>query len=428
MATHRKILVVSHFGGVGEMCQRFLAEGNEVKFHIKDRPSRDINDGLIKKVAHWEPWADWSDLVVFDDTNFGKVADELRSQGKAVVGPTPYSDQLEMDRGFGSAEMEKAGMTVIPDWNFTSWDEATAFVKGNPGRYVVKPSGKAQDEKALTYVGKAEDGADVLAILDNYKKKWGHKIHEIQIQQFVKGVEIAVGGFFNGKEFIQPVFVNSEYKKFMTGDLGPNGGESGTTSQWLEGGRLYENTLAKMTAPLRACGYTGYFDCNLICTKEAAYPLEFTPRFGFPTYWIQMDSILSPLGDFFDALGNGKKFRLNTTPGFQMCVVCTVAPYPFEDPEGFKKYAEGRKLEFKEPSLGGIYLSDVKLVGGEWTLAGNSGYAVICVGRGNTMEEAKEEVYRRVKSVSIPDMAYRTDIGHRWNNDRDKLTGWGWIS
>jgi hypothetical protein len=29
--------------------------------------------------------------------------------------------------------------------------------------------------------------------------------------------------------------------------------------------------------------------------------------------------------------------------------------------------------------------------------------------------------------VSIPDMAYRTDIGHHWNNDRDKLQAWGWL-
>ena len=75
MAKHHKILVVSHFGGVGEMAQRFLMEGHEVKFCITDPPSRDINDGLIKKVKHWEPWVEWSDLVVFDDTRFSKQAE-----------------------------------------------------------------------------------------------------------------------------------------------------------------------------------------------------------------------------------------------------------------------------------------------------------------------------------------------------------------
>jgi phosphoribosylamine--glycine ligase len=184
----RKILVVSHFGGVGELCKRFISEGNQVKYCIKDKPSQDIHDGLIQKVKHWEPYIPWADLIWFDDTNFGKRCDELRAEGKAVIGPTAYSDKLEMDRGFGTEEMKKAGMTTIPDWSFTSLDEAIAFVKATPGRYVVKPDGVAQDEKALTYVGKAEDGADVIAILGNYKKKWAGKIHSLQIQQFVKGV------------------------------------------------------------------------------------------------------------------------------------------------------------------------------------------------------------------------------------------------
>lgn len=427
MAKHHKILVVSHFGGVGEMAQRFLMEGHEVKFCITDPPSRDINDGLIKKVKHWEPWVEWSDLVVFDDTRFSKQAEACRAQGKAVVGPTEYGDQLELDRGFGQAEFKKAGMTTVPDWTFKSLDEAIKFVQQNPARYVAKPDGKASDEKALTYVGKNEDGSDVVTILESYKKKWAAKIKSIELQLFIKGVEVAVGGFFNGKEFIQPIFINSEYKKFLNNDLGPNCGEAGETAFWLHGGRIYQETLEKMTASLRASGYTGYFDLNLIATKDALYPLEATSRFGYPPIWLQMESIKSGLGDFFYALGAGDRFKLDTESGFICCVVCTVAPYPFEDPEGFKKYAEGKKVEFKDPSLGGIYLSDVKQVDGEWVLAGNSGYAVICVGLGQTMSEAKENVYERVKSVSIPDMAYRTDIGHRWDKDRDKLQAWSWL-
>ena len=55
MAKGRTILVVSHFGGVGELCKRFLVEGNRVIYCIKDKPSQDINDGLIPKVKNWEP-------------------------------------------------------------------------------------------------------------------------------------------------------------------------------------------------------------------------------------------------------------------------------------------------------------------------------------------------------------------------------------
>lgn len=427
MANPRKILVVSNFGVSGELCKRFMAEGNQVKFFIKDKDSKDINDGLIKKVPTWESHVPWSDLIIFDDANFGTIADELRDKGKAVVGPCPYSDKLEMDRGFGQEEMQKVGMTVLPDWNFSSIREAAAFVKKNPGRYVIKPSGKAQDEKALTYVGKTEDGADVLAMLDNYQKKWGSKIHEIQVQTFVKGVEVAVGAWFNGKEFVLPSFVNFEYKKLMNDDLGPNSGEMGTFGFWSDHSKLYEETLGKMVAPMRASGYSGYLDINCIATKEAIYPLEFTPRFGVPTIWLQMDGIKSKLGDFFDALGNAKRFNLDTESGVQLCVVVAVAPFPYEDPQAFKKYSADKEMEIKAPKMDGIYLADIKLVDGKYKMAGNSGYACVCVGKGFTFEDAKEEAYKRVKSIALPDMFYRTDIGCKWHKDRDRLQSWGWL-
>jgi len=427
MAAPRKILVISNFGVSEELCRRFICEGNQVKFFIKDPHSKDIGDGILKKVASWEPHVSWADLIIFDDANFGRIAEELREDGKAVVGPCLYSDKLEMDRGFGQEEMKKAGMTVLPDWNFTSLKEAEAFVAKNPGRYVIKPSGKAQDEKALTYVGKSDDGADVIAMLQNYQKKWGGKIHEIQVQTFAKGVEVAVGAWFNGKDFILPAFVNFEYKKLMNDDLGPNSGEMGTMGMWLDHCPLYDETLKKMVPAMRASGYSGYLDINCIATKEAIYPLEFTPRFGVPTIWLQMEGIKSKMGDFFEAMGTGKRFNLDTERGVQICVVVAVAPFPYEDPEAFKKYSADKELEIKAPKMDGIYLSDVKKVDGRYKLAGNSGYACVCVGKGLTMEEAKEEVYKRVKSVSLPDAFYRTDIGHRWHKDRDKLQAWGWF-
>ena len=382
---------------------------------------------MIKKVPRWESHVDLADLIIFDDTNFGEIIDELRVDGKAVVGGCPYTDKLEMDRGYGQEEMRKVGMTILPDWTFKSLDEAMRFIQKNPGRYVLKPNGTASDEKALTYVGKAEDGSDAIAMLENYKKKWAGKIHEIQIQTFAKGVEVAVGAFFNGKDFIQPTFINFEYKKLMDGDLGPNCGEAGTFAYWEEKPKLFEETLAKMVKPLSASGYTGYMDINTICTQEACYPLEFTPRFGYPTIWLQVDSIKSKLGDFLEAVATGKRFNLDTDSGFQLAVVAAVHPYPFEDPIAFKKYSSEKILEFKDPTMGGIYLSDVKLVDGQWKLAGNSGYAVICVGKGHTMEEAKEEAYKRVKSIQLPDVFYRTDIGSHWHKDRDRLQAWGWV-
>jgi hypothetical protein len=206
-----------------------------------------------------------------------------------------------------------------------------------------------------------------------------------------------------------------------------NSGEMGTQGLWVDHCGLYDETLKKAAKLMRGTGYHGYLDLNCIATKEAVYPLEWTPRFGVPTIWLQMEGIKSKLGDFFAAIGEGNRFNLDTESGTQICVVVAVNPFPFEDPKAFDKYSKDKEVEFEDPDIGGIYLCDIKLVDGKYVLAGNSGYACVCVGKGQTMQEAKDEVYKRVKTIHLPDMFYRTDIGHRWHKDRDLLQSWGYL-
>jgi len=77
----------------------------------------------------------------------------FRRQGKKVIGGTPYSDRLEDDRSFGQEELKKAGVNIIPYGEFVSFDDAVDHVVQNPGRYVIKPSGEAQNVKTAPVRG-----------------------------------------------------------------------------------------------------------------------------------------------------------------------------------------------------------------------------------------------------------------------------------
>lgn len=426
-APSRKILCVSRVGCIGDLCLKLLQEGNQVKYYIDSKPERSVSDGFVEKVDDWEEWKSWADLVIFDDSDFGSAAEKLRRDGKPAVGGAPYADRLEMDRDFGQQEMKNAGMTILPNWNFDNFEEAIQFVKSNPDRYVVKPSGEAQNEKILSFVGQEEDGLDIVAILERYKKGWAKEIKRFQIQKFAAGVEVAIGAFFNGKQFVLPACINFEHKKMFNGDIGPSTGEMGTSMFWAGENALYRETLAKMEGRLAQSGFTGYFDVNCIATPRAIYPLEFTPRFGYPTLSIQMEGILGRWGDFLYGLAKGESISFRTKRGFQVGVVVAVPPFPFEDPKAFKKYSEDAVVIFKKPLNEGIYPADVKLVDGDWRLAGHSGYVLVATGSGATMEDASREAYSRVKNIIIPNMFYRTDIGDRWRRDGDLLRTWGYL-
>jgi phosphoribosylamine-glycine ligase len=773
-----KFLFITNESLSADLAWQLKKEGHDVKMFCHSQAEKDVGLGFFEKVDEWEQFKEWADVIIFDDVGLGSKAEQLRNEGKFVVGGSPYTDKLELDREYGQSELNLAGVDILPSWNFTEFDKAVEFVKSNPDRYVLKPSGKAQNEKELLFIGQESDGKDVLDILEHYKANWSKKIKEFLIQKYAEGVEIAVGAFFNGKDFVMPVCVNFEHKRLFPHELGPSTGEMGCyddqtevltedgwklfkeleatdsictlnpstgmieyqkptaivsythhkklvsiknraidvmvtldhnmyvqsqsdyknhrnqfkfvkardletqcqvkrTGAWVgseigtfalpsvtlghfQGGQLvlqetgpleipmdlwlefmgiwladgwvsfqggtyrvgiaqksgqktdaiagllsklpfnttqregqflicskqlgsylapfgtapekyvpafvkklsprqiaiflewfcmgdgtnmrngfrifytsskkladdiqelllkvgrvglvksrvrpgrrwivdhfadssrpqfeviervrkltswidrrdtsvvdydgtvycatvenhimyvrrngkpiwcgntsiyytrsspvFERTLLKMKDKLVASKYVGYIDINCIANSKGIWPLEWTCRFGYPTISIQMEGITSEWGAFMSDLAQGKETQLKTKKGYQVGVVVTIPPWPFEDEKAFKKYSEGATILFRRPqSLDGIHIGEVKLEEGDWHIAGTSGYALVVTGSGATMADAIERAYQSVKNVMIPNMFYRTDIGERWARDSDMLLSWGYI-
>ena len=403
----KKFLFVSDIGCIGDLAYQVKNEGSLVRYFIDDKHEKNVADGFVEKVDNWEKHIEWADVIVFDDIGFGSVAEKLRKEGKKVVGGTPFSDKLELDRDLAQEELKKVGINTLPCWDFSSFDEAIKFVKGNPGRYVIKPNGKAQDEKVLSFVGQEEDGIDLVNMLERYKTGWGSKIRSFQLQKFVAGVEVAIGAFFNGQEFLLPACINFEHKRMFNDEIGPTTGEMGTSMFWAGPNRFYNETLKKFEKRLGEIGFIGYFDINCIVNSRGIYPLEITPRFGYPTINIQIEGVASRWSDLLFALANRQPFQIKTNKGYQVGVVIAVPPYPYDDPDVFEKFSDDAVIIFKKPPSNGFHPCDVRIVDGEWRIAGSSGYVLVVTGSGPTMTDAQLDTYSRVKNIILPNMFYR---------------------
>ncbi len=424
----KRFLFVSIDALIGDTAWQVAREGHEVRYFIEAEDARDIADGFVAKSDDWERDAKWADVIVFDDVmGQGAKAKALRDAGKHVIGGTPYTDRLEDDRAFGQEELKKHGINIIPYREFTDFDEAIAHVRDNPAEYVIKPSGEAQNIKRLLFVGQEDDGRDVIQVLEAYKRAWTAEIKVFQLQRRVKGVEIAVGAFFNGREYVTPININFEHKKLFPGNLGPSTGEMGTLMYWSDPNRIFNATLKKLEAKLAEEGYAGYIDLNCIVNTQGIHPLEFTARFGYPTISIQQEGILNPISEVLHNLACGVDFKLKTRRGFQIGVRVVVPPYPFDDPRTFETMSKGSVVMFDKPNLEGIHIEDVKRVNGQWVLAGSTGVALVVCGQATTVRQAQAQAYSRVKNILIPSMYYRTDIGDRWFDDCDRLHSWGYL-
>jgi phosphoribosylamine--glycine ligase len=425
--TKRKYLFVSWESLSGDLALQVQKEGHEVKIYVKSEEDKDVYEGFLERVDDWKKFVDWADVIVFDDTGFGVLSDELRKKGKLVVGGSAYTDKLEEDREFGQSEMKRVGMLTLPHWDFSNYDEALKFIEQNPGRYVYKPSGFVpSDFKGLLFLGKDDDGKDIHEILRSNKKVLEKKIKQFQLQKFAGGVEVAVGAFFNGKDFIYPICVNFEHKKLFPGDIGPYTGEMGTLVYWSGPNTIFRTTLEKIKDDIAKSGYVGYIDINCIANARGIYPLEVTSRFGYPTISIQAEGILTEAGEYLYLLAKGENFELKTKKGFQIGVVCAVPPFPYSDQSEMDIYKD-LSIIFKKPNLDGVHLGDVKLIDNNWRIAGNTGYALVVTGSGITVDDARRQVYSRLENILLQNMFYRTDIGLGWYEDSDKLQTWGYL-
>ena len=146
-----KFLFVSYDGLIADIAWQVVKEGHEAK--LLDPGPGGAGDRPTASCPRPNDWKQGGRLG-----RRGRVRRRARRHGRdgrgaapgrqAVVGGSPYTDRLEDDRAFGQQELKAAGVPIIPQENFTSFDDAIAYVQANPNRYVIKPSGEAQNIQA----------------------------------------------------------------------------------------------------------------------------------------------------------------------------------------------------------------------------------------------------------------------------------------
>jgi len=419
---------------IGDIAWQVSREGHDVRYYIEADSDQEIADGFVPKTDDWRGDLDWADVVIFDDIwvgsdiGTGEIARDLRAEGHAVVGGTPNTDTLEEDRGYAMEVLEDSGVNTIEHHVFEDFDAGIQHVRENPAPYVIKPLGEVQNVKRLLYVGNEDDGSDVVDVLNAYKKAWGHRMKGFQLQRKVEGVEIAVCGFFNGESFVEPINFNFEHKKLFPGNIGPSTGEMGTSMFWAGRNELFAETLGKVEGWLADEGYVGSIDINCIVNETGIYPLEFTPRFGYPTITLQEESFESETGQFFLDLANGRDPDLEVHRGYQIAVRVVLPPFPFDDEETYDENSRNAAVVFGSDSREGIHIEDAKRIDGQWRVAGESGMPLVVTGKGETMQRARGQAYKRIDDIVIPNLYYRDDIGERWiSGDGDRLQAWGYL-
>jgi len=416
------------------ICHKLVRDGHDVKLYIERKGWKECLDGIIPKTDDWRNELDWvgkDGLIIFDDIDFGQDQDQLRKEGFTVVGGSLEADKLEANREHFQNVLEAHDIEVLPSIDFTSSSAAIRHIEKNRGTWVVKQNSHFG---ALNYVGELSDGSDAIAVLQSYQKQ---KI-SAHLQKCVKGVEVGVARYFNGRDWVGPIEINHEHKRLCNDDIGPLTPEMGTVMWFSEDENLplFEKTLKKLKPFLQMADFKGDFDINCIVNEDNIWPLEATARFGAPSTELQSEMLETKWIDFLQAVAGRIKHTPKFSDGYGVVVSVVVPPFPYTkdiiSDSIFSK--ETLQVQFRpdmtDEDMGHIYFEEIskhsETSNHYWS--GINGWTMHVTGKGKTIESARENVHKIIDKIILPKKFYRTDIGVRVENqDLPKLKEWGWV-
>jgi phosphoribosylamine---glycine ligase len=433
-----RLLVIDPAGNGLDLAWRAQDYGHEVKHFIRKTPKTEhIGKGFVEIVPEFKPWLRWADLVFHTDNTFYlQDLDSFRREmpRTPVIGPSSEMAQWELDRGVGDRMFRKHGIETPHCQEFNNYDKAVAFVKQEMRRFVSKPSGDA--DKALSYCSTGPD--DMVFMLERWQRL-GKLKAPFLLQEYVDGMEMAVGAWCGPNGFVDGFCENFEFKKLCNGDLGVATGEQGTVLRYTSSSKLAKKVLIPFEQTLVRAGYTGYIDVNCIIDEHGQpWPLEFTVRPGWPTFNIQ-----EPLHEedpvlWLTALAKGEDPKVFTHDLLSLGVVLSVPDYPYshltrKEVVGIPIYGimptmvdhihPCEIMMGKAPRQRGDRL-ETELM---WQTAGD--YVLVMTGTGSNIQDIRSSVYRRLKHFKIPNSPmYRTDIGVRLKRHLPKLQKMGYAT
>lgn len=434
-----KVLIIDNDGVGLAFAWRCQKAGHQVRWFIKPKPSNNqaVGEGFkgIEKVTNWVGSMRWADLVwVSTNDDYLPRLDFFRKQGVKVFAPSVKSAELEIKRADGMKFFEDHGIEVPAYKTFKTLADAEAHVRKTEERFVFKTLGDNED-KSLSYCGKSP--ADMIARLQRWQKIKMNPKGDVMLQEFIPGREFAVSRWMGSDGFIGMWNENFEHKKLLSGNCGPNCGESGTVQKYVTESKIAKEVLAPLENSLVNLGHFGDVDVNcIIDDKGKVWPLEFTMRPGWPAFNIMMaEHRGDPVEWMLDAC-NGDD-TLDVSTDIAVGIVIAQPDYPYshltkKETTDIPIYGVSAKnMKYIQPQC--VKMAKLPDMDGDkvvereiWATAGD--YLAVVTGMGKTVSQACERAYATVKEIDVPDMIYRDDIGEKLSEEIPELQKMGYAT
>lgn len=356
-------------------------------------------------------------VVGMDDPLVMGIVDEFEKENLKIFGPKKDAAIIEGSKAFSKNLMKHYNIPTAKYEVFDNYDKALEYLKSQAMPIVIKADGLALG-KGVLICNTLDEAVEALnQIMIN--KKFGISGNQVVIEEFLKGQEISVLSFCDGKTII-PMVSAQDHKRAFDNDKGLNTGGMGTFSP----SRIYTHQIAaecmktifKPTVDAmnkEGRTFKGIIYFGLMLTRDGMKVIEFNARFGDPEAQVVIPRLKTDLLTILEACvdGNLDKLNIEWEDNATVCVMLASGGYP----ESYQKGYEITGLD-KLKSNQNIIVFHSGTAKNNDKLVTNGGRVLGITGIGKDLDEARKIAYTAAELVDFNNKHYRKDIGIKNNN------------
>ncbi|MHB8334533.1 MAG: phosphoribosylamine--glycine ligase [Acidimicrobiales bacterium] len=342
------------------------------------------------------------------------LADQLRAQGKVVVGPGVDGARLEGSKAYMKEFLTAAGVPTAAYGSFTDVESAVAFLVTMAPPFVVKTDGLAAGKGVLVTSDLDAAKADVAEKLSG--SAFGAAGTTVVIEEGLVGEECSLLYLCDGSA-ATALAPAQDFKRVGDGDQGANTGGMGAYAPMdvargaLEAEvreRIIEPTLVELAR--RGIDFRGVLYAGVMLTATGPKLLEYNVRFGDP----ETEAIMAVVdGDLFEplrAIGRGEGAPAVASTGYAVTVVLASPGYPERPRTGDVIEGLGPDGQLANPLAGVVvfHAGTARDGAGRFVTAGGRVLAITATGP--SVDAARRLVYEASARVTFEGMVMRTDI------------------
>jgi len=351
-------------------------------------------------------------MVAPDDPLAAGMVDALKEAGIRAFGPQKSAAFIESSKAFSKDLMKKYNIPTAGYEVFDDMEEALAYLKKSSYPTVVKADGLALGKGVIIAQNIEEAENAVRSMMSD--KVFGSSGDRIVIEEFLKGPEVSILAFTDGKTVV-PMVSSQDQKRAHDNDMGLNTGGMGTfsptrlytgevNSYCME--HIYKPTIEAMNRENRKFKGVLYF--GLMLTENGPKVIEYNARFGDPEAQVVLPRLKTDIIDIFNAVIDEKldSVKIEWDDNSAVCVILASGGYP-------GKYATGLEITGleeaeKDPSIT-LFHAGTRLESGRYFTAGGRVLGVTAVAE--SMDKAREKAYAAAAKIKFDGVHYRRDIG-----------------